>query len=106
VFFSEAFDAMFRLCADPEASVQNAVAFLDNLVKVAFFGGGVGGFCFRWSWPSHETSSRWLLGAGFVFWGGVGPSFRRGGELANRQNAAVLLAKVACRVCCVWGVWR
>lgn len=33
-FFPEAFDAMFRLCADSEANVQNAVAFLDNLVKV------------------------------------------------------------------------
>jgi hypothetical protein len=33
VFFSEAFDAMFRLCADSEANVQNAVTFLDNLVK-------------------------------------------------------------------------
>lgn len=34
MFFSEAFDAMFRLCADSEANVQNAVTFLDNLVKV------------------------------------------------------------------------
>ncbi|KIZ00332.1 putative Protein VAC14 like protein [Monoraphidium neglectum] len=33
VFFSEAFDAMFRLCADSESNVQNAVTFLDNLVK-------------------------------------------------------------------------
>lgn len=42
VFFSEVFDAMFRLCADSESNVQNAVQFLDNLVKV---GGmrGVGG---------------------------------------------------------------
>ncbi len=40
-FFSEAFDAMFRLCADSEANVQNAVSFLDNLVKVGL--GGVGG---------------------------------------------------------------
>jgi vacuole morphology and inheritance protein 14 len=45
VFFSEAFDAMFRLCADPEANVQNAVTFLDNLVKVGQMrgGGGPGG---------------------------------------------------------------
>jgi vacuole morphology and inheritance protein 14 len=34
VFFSEVFDAMFRLCADSETNVQNAVQFLDNLVKV------------------------------------------------------------------------
>lgn len=34
VFFSEVFDAMFRLCADSEINVQNAVQFLDNLVKV------------------------------------------------------------------------
>jgi len=34
VFFSEVFDAMFRLCADSESNVQNAVQFLDNLVKV------------------------------------------------------------------------
>lgn len=34
IFFSEVFDAMFRLCADSEANVQNAVQFLDNLVKV------------------------------------------------------------------------
>ncbi|WIA13429.1 hypothetical protein OEZ85_007009 [Tetradesmus obliquus] len=33
VFFSEVFDAMFRLCADSETNVQNAVQFLDNLVK-------------------------------------------------------------------------
>ncbi len=33
-FFSEVFDAMFRLCADSEANVQSAVTFLDNLVKV------------------------------------------------------------------------
>lgn len=35
VFFSEVFDAMFRLCADSEQNVQNAVQFLDNLVKVS-----------------------------------------------------------------------
>jgi vacuole morphology and inheritance protein 14 len=35
VFFSEVFDAMFRLCADSETNVQNAVQFLDNLVKVS-----------------------------------------------------------------------
>ena len=34
IFFSEVFDAMFRLCADSETNVQNAVQFLDNLVKV------------------------------------------------------------------------
>lgn len=34
MFFSEVFDAMFRLCADSETNVQNAVQFLDNLVKV------------------------------------------------------------------------
>jgi vacuole morphology and inheritance protein 14 len=34
IFFSEVFDAMFRLCADSESNVQNAVQFLDNLVKV------------------------------------------------------------------------
>jgi hypothetical protein len=39
VFFSEVFDAMFRLCADSETNVQNAVQFLDNLVKV---GAGTG----------------------------------------------------------------
>lgn len=33
IFFNEVFDAMFRLCADPESNVQNAVQFLDNLVK-------------------------------------------------------------------------
>ncbi|GAX78869.1 hypothetical protein CEUSTIGMA_g6308.t1 [Chlamydomonas eustigma] len=32
-FFNEVFDAMFRLCADSETNVQNAVQFLDNLVK-------------------------------------------------------------------------
>jgi hypothetical protein len=52
VFFSEAFDAMFRLCADPEANVQNAVTFLDNLVKVwgrgrlGFAGAGFAGVGF------------------------------------------------------------
>lgn len=30
---SQVFDAMFRLCADSESSVQSAVQFLDNLVK-------------------------------------------------------------------------
>jgi hypothetical protein len=34
VFFSETFDALFRLCADNDTNVQNAVQFLDNLVKV------------------------------------------------------------------------
>eukprot|EP00798_Chlamydomonas_sp_ICE-L_P022232 gene22232-29299_t len=33
IFFNEVFDAMFRLCADSEPNVQNAVQFLDNLVK-------------------------------------------------------------------------
>lgn len=33
IFFNEVFDAMFRLCADSETNVQNAVQFLDNLVK-------------------------------------------------------------------------
>lgn len=28
------FDALFRLCSDPDANVQNATAFLDRLVKV------------------------------------------------------------------------
>ncbi|KAG1654361.1 hypothetical protein FOA52_011295 [Chlamydomonas sp. UWO 241] len=31
--FNDVFDAMFRLCADSEPNVQNAVQFLDNLVK-------------------------------------------------------------------------
>ncbi|KAF5837786.1 vacuolar 14 Fab1-binding region-domain-containing protein [Dunaliella salina] len=35
IFFNEVFDAMFRLCADAEANVLNAVQFLDNLVKWA-----------------------------------------------------------------------
>ena len=34
VFFHDVFDALFRLCADSEANVQNAAQFLDNLVKV------------------------------------------------------------------------
>jgi vacuole morphology and inheritance protein 14 len=34
-FFPEVFDAMFRLCADPEPNVQSAVQFLDSLVKVS-----------------------------------------------------------------------
>ena len=34
VFFHDVFDALFRLCADSEANVQNATQFLDNLVKV------------------------------------------------------------------------
>eukprot|EP00198_Chlamydomonas_reinhardtii_P009884 XP_001699221.1 predicted protein [Chlamydomonas reinhardtii] len=33
LFFNEVFDAMFRLCADSEANVQNAVQFLDALIK-------------------------------------------------------------------------
>jgi vacuole morphology and inheritance protein 14 len=33
-FFPEAFDALFRLCADPDPGVQSAVAFLDGLIKV------------------------------------------------------------------------
>lgn len=32
--FPEVFDALFRLCSDPDANVQNATAFLDRLVKV------------------------------------------------------------------------
>ena len=35
VFFHDVFDALFRLCADSEANVQNAAQFLDNLVKVS-----------------------------------------------------------------------
>lgn len=31
--FSEVFDALFRVCADVDQSVQNAAAFLNNLVK-------------------------------------------------------------------------
>ena len=34
IFFHDVFDALFRLCADSEANVQNAAQFLDNLVKV------------------------------------------------------------------------
>ncbi len=34
MFFHDVFDALFRLCADSEANVQNAAQFLDNLVKV------------------------------------------------------------------------
>ena len=45
VFFSEVFDAMFRLCADSEANVQNAVQVLDNLVKVGESARGGGVFC-------------------------------------------------------------
>lgn len=53
IFFSEVFDAMFRLCADSEQNVQNAVQFLDNLVKVGsrprehycLFGWRGGGAC-------------------------------------------------------------
>ncbi|GFR44339.1 hypothetical protein Agub_g5555, partial [Astrephomene gubernaculifera] len=33
LFFNEVFDAMFRLCADSESNVQNAVQFLDALIK-------------------------------------------------------------------------
>ncbi|KAL0018783.1 hypothetical protein WJX77_010592 [Trebouxia sp. C0004] len=33
IFFHDVFDALFRLCADSEANVQNAAQFLDNLVK-------------------------------------------------------------------------
>eukprot|EP00201_Polytomella_parva_P000025 CAMPEP_0175039508 /NCGR_PEP_ID=MMETSP0052_2-20121109/630_1 /TAXON_ID=51329 ORGANISM="Polytomella parva, Strain SAG 63-3" /NCGR_SAMPLE_ID=MMETSP0052_2 /ASSEMBLY_ACC=CAM_ASM_000194 /LENGTH=479 /DNA_ID=CAMNT_0016301383 /DNA_START=141 /DNA_END=1576 /DNA_ORIENTATION=+ len=33
IFFPEAFDALFRLSADSESNVQNAVQFLDSLVK-------------------------------------------------------------------------
>ncbi|KAG2488883.1 hypothetical protein HYH03_012677 [Edaphochlamys debaryana] len=33
LFFNEVFDAMFRLCADSEPNVQNAVQFLDALIK-------------------------------------------------------------------------
>ena len=35
VFFHDVFDALFRLCADSEANVQNAAQFLDNLVKAS-----------------------------------------------------------------------
>ena len=35
IFFHDVFDALFRLCADSEANVQNAAQFLDNLVKVS-----------------------------------------------------------------------
>ncbi|PRW60313.1 VAC14-like protein isoform X1 [Chlorella sorokiniana] len=31
--FPDVFDALFRLCSDPDANVQNATAFLDRLVK-------------------------------------------------------------------------
>ncbi|KAJ9506549.1 hypothetical protein QJQ45_019610, partial [Haematococcus lacustris] len=33
IFFNEVFDAMFRLCADADPSVQSAIQFLDSLVK-------------------------------------------------------------------------
>ena len=33
-FFSEVFEALFKLCADAERNVQNAAQFLDNLIKV------------------------------------------------------------------------
>eukprot|EP00197_Chlamydomonas_leiostraca_P006683 CAMPEP_0202873426 /NCGR_PEP_ID=MMETSP1391-20130828/23249_1 /ASSEMBLY_ACC=CAM_ASM_000867 /TAXON_ID=1034604 /ORGANISM="Chlamydomonas leiostraca, Strain SAG 11-49" /LENGTH=390 /DNA_ID=CAMNT_0049554645 /DNA_START=42 /DNA_END=1210 /DNA_ORIENTATION=+ len=33
LFFNDVFEALFKLCADPEPNVQNAVTFLDNLVK-------------------------------------------------------------------------
>jgi hypothetical protein len=35
----QVFDAMFRLCADSDSNVMNAVTFLDNLVKVNALGG-------------------------------------------------------------------
>jgi hypothetical protein len=43
IFFSEVFDAMFRLCADSEQNVQNAVQFLDNLVKAGGSWAAAGG---------------------------------------------------------------
>lgn len=66
VFFSEVFDAMFRLCADSEANVQNAVQFLDNLVKVTQGSVGVcvlGGWADTWEkgvGGGHMTE--WLSG--------------------------------------------
>lgn len=33
--FPDVFDALFRLCSDPDANVQNATAFLDRLVKAS-----------------------------------------------------------------------
>ncbi len=36
--FPEVFEALFRLCSDADANVQNAASFLDNLVKVCVWG--------------------------------------------------------------------
>jgi vacuole morphology and inheritance protein 14 len=33
-YFAQTFDALFRLCADPDAAVSQAVVFLDNIIKV------------------------------------------------------------------------
>lgn len=53
------FDALFRLCSDPDANVQNATAFLDRLVKV---GSGFTAFSTEWGsvWyvaPVHKRVS-------------------------------------------------
>eukprot|EP00884_Botryococcus_braunii_P022319 jgi/Botrbrau1/8771/Bobra.0330s0006.2 len=32
-YFAQTFDALFRLCADPDAAVSQAVTFLDNIIK-------------------------------------------------------------------------
>lgn len=34
-FFPQTFDALFRLCADPDAAVSQAHVFLDNITKVS-----------------------------------------------------------------------
>lgn len=33
-YFAQTFDALFRLCADPDPAVGQAVTFLDNIIKV------------------------------------------------------------------------
>ena len=56
VFFHDVFDALFRLCADSEANVQNAAQFLDNLVKVSSMCGYCGHmleFCCLPSMPAE-----------------------------------------------------
>lgn len=65
VFFSEVFDAMFRLCADSETNVQNAVQFLDNLVKVCGHGyadQSVWTGCFRMEEAGGDKGSQCHLG--------------------------------------------
>ncbi len=60
IFFSEVFDAMFRLCADSDSNVMNAVTFLDNLVKARWAGRGRG-CCFGfmlWAYPAQHCGSK------------------------------------------------